>query len=178
MVRFALTLLMLCIVLVLTECKKDNHKIVISGYRGTDEQGTPLPNVSADITDWQLGVMESLPIEVSAALDSIPLHIDSYRANCGGSILSPSRVAEAYPVPFTKNFTIGIYNCTSFSPCGSKYLIVDQDLHIYNSGSIAGSGVKSVSLASVNSGLYRVYYACYDSSGTIIWRGHGDILKQ
>ena len=168
------TIIGLCFLL---QCKKGDHKIIISGYRATDEQGVPLPGVSSDTSDWHAGMMEAMPQEVLAAFDTIPLHISTNPPRGGNIGQGACTLAEAYPVPFTKIFLLGIYDCTSWSPCGSKYLIVDQDLHIYASGSLAGSGVKSISLESVNAGLYRVYYACYDSIGTIIWQGHGDVLK-
>ncbi len=157
--------------------KNGNAGINISGYTATDEQGNVLWSVSHDTTDWRIN--QVLPTQIQTALNALPLNTDTTHYPPGSIVemQDTGYIGGAYPNPNMGTFVF--YQTRNASgPYACKYALVDDMLHIYNSGVIAGNGNVTISMTSVPSGLYRLYYSYYDGEGNVLTCGFGDIKKQ
>lgn len=153
----------------LVQCSKSANRINISGYTATDEQGRV---TSVDSSDWKDNVQ--IPSTVINILNGIPIQ------NSGSATGTTSCASlVAYPNPCRNSFGFSINNTCLFNYC-MKYIIVDDNLHVYESNSLLCSNqsvLASVDVSSLSPGLYRLYYGFYNENKTLVGQGYGDIQK-
>jgi len=162
--------LTLIITLLLTTCTKDEGGIInISGITTRDNVGNLLGGL--DETDWTNDA--SFPDAVSSLLNFTET-IDYSNAE-----ISTIQI-EAFPNPLESQF---ILNLSSSTGTVIKYIIVDEALKVYSEYALnlsAGNTLLAIQMNSSfpNNKYYRMYYAFYDKTKTIYFKGHGDLKKK
>ncbi len=154
---------------ILLGCSKDSDQLIsIKGITQRDEGGNIMGNI--DNTDWTND--SELPEKVIDFLN-FNKTIDYTTAEVA------SLQILGYPNPFETTFRLEI-SCSKQTVC--RFVIVDESLKVYlvnemmlavggNSLALSGSSFPK------NKNL-RIYYAFYDSSETMYYKGHGDIRRK
>jgi hypothetical protein len=180
-IRIMCSALLLSTILI-TECKKDENKVVVSGITETDATGNSLGTV--DPTDWKIGDLWTDKEEAlfhSLELTSAQAYLKTGTPADTSATTNTIKVTPAYPNPFK---TIIAFTVTNNISSGKfEYVIVNTDLTVLKSGVANSFEVGTTSWAfdlSDNStfapnNLYRMYYKFV--IGNVVFRGHGDIKK-
>jgi hypothetical protein len=162
----------LMITFLLTACSKDKNNIetiFISGITERDNSGTLIGQ--PDETDWTSDT--SFPKTIYSFLNFTDT-VDYSNAE-----ISEITYIEAYPNPINTVFVLqfGVSNSSVI-----KYIIVDDSLKLYTENAIKlqmgtyAIAIQTDSLYPKNK-YYRLYYAFYDKTKKIFFKGHGDIKK-
>jgi hypothetical protein len=163
----------LIISLFLISCPKDKtelpeNTITITGITACDETG--LLTGEVDTTDWNADA--AFPDEVNTLLNFTDTLDYSYVYNSTISIF-------AYPNPFENQFS---FTVSSTENTIMKYMIVDESLKVYTKGALnLNTGNHTISILTDNlfpaNKYYRMYYALYNYTKTVYYKGHGDLKK-
>lgn len=166
----------------LTDCKKDEGKVVVSGITEVDATGNSLGTV--DPNDWNIGDLWTAKEEAlfqSLELTSAQAYLKSVAPVDTSSTTNTIKVNPAYPNPFK---TIIAFTVSNKIGSGTfEYVFVNTDLAVLKSGMTNSFEVGTTSWAfdlSDNAtfapnNLYRMYYKFV--VGNVVFRGHGDIKK-
>jgi hypothetical protein len=163
--------------MLLTECKKDENKVVVSGITETDALGYGLGTV--DTTDWKIGDIwtdreEALfhTLELTSA--------QAYLKSISGINLKTIQIHPASPNPCQTNFNLYIYNGIGVGKF--EYVFVNTNLTIISSGVYGAFRTDANSFYySLNdsifkpNNIYRMYYKFIIDG--VEFKGHGDIKK-
>lgn len=157
--------------LLLAECKKNDGKIVISGYTARDESGAITG--TTDTADWRTD--RPIPEIVLNTFNTT-----AYQSVSGATSTHFCSTIMAYPNPTHGVFTLHIAN-NCYTEYASQYLLVNEKMIVQKNFDFpTGSGATntSIDVSYLPAGLYRLYYVFRDPHSNIVAQGYGDIQKQ
>lgn len=163
--------------ILLTECKKDENKVVVSGITETDANGELLGTV--DTTDWKIGDLWTDKEE--ALFHSLELtSAQAYLKSTSGISFKTIELFPASPNPCQWCFSLSIGNGLGVGKF--EYVFVNTNLTILASGVYGAfkTGANSFNYSLNDStfkpnNLYRMYYKFIIDG--LEYKGHGDIKK-
>ena len=150
-------------------CSKDNNEVItISGITERNNNGELIGNF--DGTDWLND--NNIPEIVNSLFNF------EDTANYETAEISTVEIVE-YPNPVENIFNLH-FNLSNETVI--KFVIVDESLKVYYkyaSKLNAGNNLLAIQTEQLPRNKYfRIYYAFYDNSRTIYYKGHGDIKKK